>query len=52
MAAEIPSDLLARFLNGGKGIKAQVIDRIKQDASLDADVRQAALEMAARWRQP
>jgi WD40 repeat protein/serine/threonine protein kinase len=45
------TDLAARFLNGGKGIQAQVIERIKQDVSLDADVRQAALEMAGRWQQ-
>jgi WD40 repeat protein/serine/threonine protein kinase len=46
------TELLVRLLNWGKGIKAQVTDRIKQDSSLDAGVRQAALEMAARWRQP
>ena len=42
---------LIRHLYAGLGLKAAVIERIKQDPTLAADVRQQALKMTKRWQE-
>src|SRR5439155_22555380 len=38
-------------LDAGVGIKAPVIERINQDTTVQADLRQEALKMAKRWQE-
>jgi WD40 repeat protein/serine/threonine protein kinase len=49
--ADLPQNRFFRALYTDLRLKAKVIDQIKQDATLEPEVRQEALEMTKRWRQ-